>query len=63
MGSLYRSHGKMNCHSTMWTSGFVNNKGTDQPAHLRSLICAFVIGLLESIISKLAMCFQFQLML
>ena len=31
-----------------------NNKGADQPAHPRSLISAFVIGLLESIISKLA---------
>ena len=33
---------------------FVNNKGTDHPAHLHSLISAFVIRLLESIISKLA---------
>ena len=24
-------------------SGFANNKGADQPAHPRSLICAFVI--------------------
>ena len=31
-----------------------NNKGADQPAHPRSLISAFVIPLLESIISKLA---------
>ena len=30
------------------------NKGADQPAHLRSLISAFVIGNLESVISKLA---------
>ena len=36
-------------------SGFANNKGADQPAHLRSLISTFVIHLLESIISKLAM--------
>ena len=33
---------------------FANNKGEDQPAHSRSLISAFVIRLLESIISKLA---------
>ena len=33
---------------------FANNKGTDQPAHLRSLISAFVIHLLESIIYRLA---------
>ena len=34
--------------------GAANNKGTDQPAHPRSLISAFVIRLLESIISRLA---------
>ena len=28
-----------------------NNKGADQPAHLRSLICAFVVCCLDSIIS------------
>ena len=33
---------------------FENNKGADQPAHLRSLISAFVIRLLESIISRFA---------
>ena len=32
----------------------MNNTGADQPAHPRSLISAFVIHLLESIISKLA---------
>ena len=37
-------------------SRFWNNKGADQPAHLRSLISAFVIPLLECIISKLATC-------
>ena len=31
--------------------GFVNNKGADQPAHPCSLISAFLICLLESIIS------------
>ena len=34
--------------------GFTNNKGADQPAHLRRLISAFVIRFLESNISKLA---------
>ena len=34
--------------------GFANNKGTDQPVNLSSLISAFVIPLLESIISRLA---------
>ena len=33
---------------------FANNKGADQPAHPRSLISAFVIRLLEGIISQLA---------
>ena len=34
--------------------GFGNNRGADQPTHLRRLISAFVIPFLESIISKLA---------
>ena len=33
---------------------FVNNTGADQPAHPHSLISAFVIRFLESIISRLA---------
>ena len=33
---------------------FANNRHADQPAHPRSLISAFVIRVLESIISKLA---------
>ena len=33
---------------------FANNTGADQPAHLRSLISAFVIHYLKSIICKLA---------
>ena len=36
------------------SSGFANNKGADQPAHPRSLISAFIIRLMESIISRLA---------
>ena len=36
------------------SSEAVDNKGADQPAHLRSLISTFVISILESIISKLA---------
>ena len=36
------------------SSGFANNKGADQPAHLRRLISAIIIHFLESIISKLA---------
>ena len=35
--------------------GFPNNKGADQPAHRRRMISTFVIPILESIISKLAM--------
>ena len=34
--------------------GVANNTGADQPAHPRSLISAFVIRFLESIISRLA---------
>ena len=34
--------------------GVANNTGADQPAHPRSLISAFVIRYLESIICKLA---------
>ena len=34
--------------------GVANNTGADQPAHTRSLISAFVIRVLESIICKLA---------
>ena len=34
--------------------GFANNKGTDKPAHTRSLISAFVIRFMESIISRIA---------
>ena len=33
---------------------FASNKGTDQPAHLCSLMSTFVIHLFKSIISKLA---------
>ena len=33
--------------------GFSNNTGADQPAHPRSLISAFVIRILDSIIGKL----------
>ena len=34
--------------------GFTNIKGTDQPAHLHSLISAYVLSIMESIISELA---------
>ena len=41
------------CDKTcLW--GFANNKIADQPAHPPSLVSAFVIRVLESIISKLA---------
>ena len=53
---------KLQIHMTIGTRrektclrGFANNTGTDQPAHPRSLISAFDIRFLESIISKLAM--------
>ena len=34
--------------------GCVNNKGTDQFAHMNNLISSFVISLLEKMISRLA---------
>ena len=37
-----------------FVGGFANNTGEDQPAHLGSLISAFVIRFLESYICKLA---------
>ena len=41
-------------HEKTCLRGSANNTGADQPAHLRSLISAFVIRFLESIICKLA---------
>ena len=43
-----------NMTSVYLSSGLVNNKGTDQPAHPHSLISAFVLRSFESIISKLS---------
>ena len=37
-----------------WSLGFANNKGADQTAHPHSLVSTFLIGLFESIISRLA---------
>ena len=36
------------------SSGLMNNKGADQPAHTRSLISEFVFRSFESIISRLS---------
>ena len=38
-------------HEKMWLMSYGNNKGTDQPAHPHSLINAFVVCWLDSIIS------------
>ena len=46
------AHGPRHERTCLW--GFVNNTGTDQPAHPRILIKAFVIHFLESITCKLA---------
>ena len=43
-----------NCLAQDLFLGFVNNKGADKFAHQCSLISAFVISLLESILSKFA---------
>ena len=43
--------------ATSWENlimAYVNNKGTDQPAHLRSLISTFVVRFLDSIIPLLS---------
>ena len=38
-------------HEKMCLMSYANNKGADQPVHLRSLISAFVVHCLDSIIS------------
>ena len=38
-------------HEKMCLTSYVNNKGADQPAHPHSLISAFVVRCLDSIIS------------
>ena len=38
-------------HEKMCLMSYANNKGADQPAHPRSLISAFVVSCLDSIIS------------
>ena len=43
-----------NMTSVYLSSGLLNNKGADQPAHTRSLISAFVFRSFESIKSRLS---------
>ena len=38
-------------HAKMCLMPYANNKGADQPAHPRSLISAFIVRSLDSIIS------------
>ena len=38
-------------HEKMYLMSYANNKGADQPAHLRSLISVFVDRCLDSMIS------------
>ena len=50
--NLYNvSYGTESGHEEMCLMSYVNNKGADQPAHPRSLISAFVVRCLDSIIS------------
>ena len=49
---LISTHGPQCQKICLWR--FANNKGADQPVHPCSLISAFIIHFLESIISKLA---------
>ena len=51
------SHWQAHIGATSWENLFLsyaNNKGADQPAHPRSLISAFVVRCLDSIILLLA---------
>ena len=38
-------------HEIMCLMSYANNKGADQPAHPRSLISAFIVHCLDSILS------------
>ena len=42
------------CHEKICIMPYANNKGADQPAQMRSLISAFVVRRLDSIIPVLA---------
>ena len=54
-GGPYEEHlGKFIWALKTCLQGYANNKGADQPSHPRRLVSAFVIGLLENIISRLA---------
>ena len=44
--------------SVYLSSGFVNNKGADQPAHPHSPISAFVFRSFESIISRISVAME-----
>ena len=48
----YESYGPSS-HDKTCLRGFANNKRADQPAHVRSLISAFVIRFTESTVCKL----------
>ena len=52
-----------NMTSVYLSSGLVNNKGADQPAHPHSLISAFVFRSFESIISRLSVAMETSLSL
>ena len=54
---MFKMAGPFNEHDTIWASSlenlflrYANNKGTDQPVHPHSLISAFVVRCLDSII-------------
>ena len=49
--------------SVYLSSGLVNNKGADQPAHPHSLTSVFVFGSFESIISRLSVAMETALSL
>ena len=41
-------------HEKLCLMSYANNKGADQPAHQRSLISAFVVRCLDSIIAEIS---------
>ena len=49
--SAFNKNGYEPGHEKMYLMSYANNKGADQPAHPRSLISAFVVRCLDSIIS------------
>ena len=50
-------------HEKTCRMSYANNKGADQPAHLRSVISAFVVRCLDSVMSLISVIKRSSLML